>query len=45
MSCFLVNGTGSFTLKLDESSVPVKTILGFTLEILTFNLIDLYMLS
>ena len=31
MSCFSVNGTGSFTLKLDESFVPVKTIFGFTL--------------
>ena len=28
MSCFSVNGTGSFTLKLDESFVTVKTIFG-----------------
>ena len=31
MSCFSVNGTGSFTLKLDESFVTVKTIFDFTL--------------
>ena len=31
MSCFSVNGTVSFTLKLDESLAPVKTTLGFTL--------------
>ena len=31
MSCFLVNGAGSFTLKLGEIFVPVKTIFGFTL--------------
>ena len=30
-SCFSVNGTGAFTLKLDESFVPVKMIFGFTL--------------
>ena len=32
MSCFSVNGTGSSTLKLDESFVPVKTTFGFTLS-------------
>ena len=31
MSYFSVNATGPFTLKLDESFLPVKMIFGFTL--------------